>query len=53
MSWVTNYSLILVRNFSAREITQFRRKPSVRLSAIMATNFSNVLNEDVRALKDA
>ena len=28
-------------------------QPSVRLSAKMATKFENVMNEDVRTLKDA
>ena len=44
---------ILIYNFTC-EITKLPWQPSVRLSAKMAAKFfKNVMNEDVRALKDA
>ena len=50
ISWMTNYSLILARNFSinfsfCRGVPSFQCQDDVEVL--------NVMNEDVRALKDA
>ena len=51
---MTNYSLILARNFSVNlQNYKLPWQPSVRLSVKMATKFLNAVNEDVRAQKDA
>ena len=43
---------VLMYNFTY-EITKLPWHPSPRLSAKMVTKFKNVMNEDVRALKDS
>ena len=51
---MTNYSLILARNFSVNvKLQNCHGNPSVRLSVKMATKFCHAVNEDVRAQKDA
>ena len=58
ISWLTNYSLILARNFSVknnftREITKLLWQPFLYLSAKMASRFKDVTDEEVTTLKDA
>ena len=45
--FVTHDVIVVINNLTS-EITELPWKPSVRLSAKMATKFKNVMNEDVR-----